>query len=194
MTYQTKTYLLIVLFVFLQLVVYKWIQLIPAEGFKLTTPLDMAIPFVPHFIIPYLLVFPLVVVPFVLAWKRPKDLRKVVYAFLLATIIGEIIFIVFPTTMVRPELSGGDIFTDLVLHTYAVDSPPKNCFPSFHVTISTLTTLLCLKLSKRVGLATLPLTVLIILATVFIKQHYVVDIFGGLVLASFSYWWFFKRK
>ncbi len=194
MRYQTLTYLLIVLFAFLQLVVYKLIQQIPAEGATLHTPLDYMIPFVPHFIVPYLLIFPLVVVPFALAWGDPKKLRKVAYAFLLATVIGEIIFIVFPTTMVRPQLQPGDIFTELVIHTYSVDSPPKNCFPSFHVTVSTLATLLCMKLSKRVGLATLPLTVLIILATVFIKQHYVVDILGGLVLASFSYWWFWERK
>ncbi len=193
MKYQTKTYLLILLFAVLQLLVYKLIQQIPGEGFRLHTFLDYMIPFVPHFIVPYLLIFPLVIVPFALAWKDSKKLRKVAYAFLLATMIGEVIFTVFPTTMVRPDLTGGDVFTDLVIHTYAVDSPAKNAFPSFHVTVSTLATLLCLKLSKKIGLATLPLTILIILATVFIKQHYVVDIFGGLVLASFSYWWFWKR-
>jgi len=193
MKYQIKTYLLIILFAFLQLAVYKLIQRIPGEGFVLETFLDPLIPFIPHFIIPYLLIFPLVVVPFALAWKKPKQLRKVVYAFLLATAIGEGIFTVFPTTMIRADVQPGDIFNDLVLYTYSVDFPAKNAFPSFHVTVSTLATLLCLKLNRRVGLATLPLTVLIILATVFIKQHFAVDILGGLVLAGFSYWWFWKK-
>lgn len=193
MKYQIKTYLLIILFAFLQLAVYKLIQRIPGEGFVLETFLDPLIPFIPHFIIPYLLIFPLVVVPFALAWKKPKQLRKVVYAFLLATAIGEVIFTVFPTTMIRADVQPGDIFNDLVLYTYSVDFPAKNAFPSFHVTVSTLATLLCLKLNRRVGLATLPLTVLIILATVFIKQHFAVDILGGLVLAGFSYWWFWKK-
>ena len=73
------------------------------------------------------------------------------------------------------------------MQTYASDKP-LNAFPSLHVGMSTLATLFVYRKRKKLGLAVLPVTVLIILSTVFIKQHVLLDVAGGLVLAGLVYW------
>ena len=93
---------------------------------------------------------------------------------------------IFPTAIVRPEVLATNIFNRLVLFIYSIDGI-LNCFPSEHVTFSVLANLVLLKINKKLAYYLIPLTVLIVLATVFIGQHFVPDIFAGLVLAYVSY-------
>jgi membrane-associated phospholipid phosphatase len=58
-----------------------------------------------------------------------------------------------------------------------------NAFPSLHVSLTILAVLFVFARSWKWGVRLLPLGVLIILSTLFIKQHAVVDVIGGLLLA-----------
>jgi len=49
------------------------------------------------------------------------------------------------------------------------------------------------KKNKPLGIVSAPIGILIMLSTVFIKQHAVLDIIGGILLASFVFWVFRKR-
>ncbi len=98
---------------------------------------------------------------------------------LLASVI---IFFAFQTQIVRAEVRAGNIFDDLVLFVYSLDNP-VNALPSLHVSLSTLATLFVFLRNKKLGLYISPVTILIILSTVFIKQHAVLDVFAGLIMA-----------
>ena len=91
---------------------------------------------------------------------------------------------------VTPEFLGEEldnIFTDMVRHLYSTDTP-TNLFPSIHVynSIAACVAIFYSKHVKRKGTkaAALVLTILIILSTMFIKQHSVFDVLTAFALAA----------
>lgn len=153
-------------------------------------PLDRKIPFVPAFIIPYFLWFPWI--PFICIWALFTDENAYtrITRFLM---IGMSLFIVisflFPTKLnLRPEtVPGNDICSALVRYLHKIDTP-TNVFPSIHV-YDTLVLLYgvfigkCTLFRNKIFRAfTILLTILICLATCFLKQHSVLDGLAALVL------------
>ncbi|HHS49147.1 MAG TPA: phosphatase PAP2 family protein [Desulfurella acetivorans] len=63
----------------------------------------------------------------------------------------------------------------------------QDCFPSGHVAISVLTNMFVFGINKKAGYFIMPLVVILILATLALRYHYVVDVIAGLLLAFFSY-------
>ncbi len=66
--------------------------------------------------------------------------------------------------------------------TYAVDVT-RNLFPSLHVTISLFTAFALGRFRPRSRLPMLLWAALIAALTLFVRQHYAVDVLGGLLLA-----------
>jgi membrane-associated phospholipid phosphatase len=64
---------------------------------------------------------------------------------------------------------------------------PNNTFPSLHVALTSSITAFVYEKDTKIGMVLIPLTFLIILSTIFIKQHVVLDIIGGLMLAFFIF-------
>jgi membrane-associated phospholipid phosphatase len=176
-----------VLFILQITIIYKLIQayFLPGSIFKIGF-IDDNIPFISVFVIPYLLYVVVLFLPFFLTFKNKKQFLAVSSAFLFASLVCNIIYVLFPTMVVRPDLLATNIFNRLVLFVYSIDGV-LNCFPSEHVTFSVLANLILLKINKKLAYYLIPLTVLIVLATLFIKQHYVPDIFAGIALAFLSY-------
>ena len=80
----------------------------------------------------------------------------------------------------------------MIRDVYIGDNP-FNDFPSLHTALSTILALHWRRLDARLGtLATIWVT-LIVLSTVFIKQHYVPDLVAGLLLAFAVSWLFLRR-
>ena len=154
------------------------------------TALDDKIPFMEIFIIPYYLWFPFMVVPVLYFFWRDKDEFYAVTKFL---IIGMTIFLFFSSIcpngqVLRPAVfERNNIFIDMVKQLYKIDTP-TNIFPSIHV-YNSIGIYLSVKSSKHlkdrkwIQLGTLVLTVLIILSTVFLKQHSVLDVVGAGIMA-----------
>ena len=89
----------------------------------------------------------------------------------------------------RPELYPRDnIFTDLVKHLQSTDTP-TNVLPSIHV-YNTLCVTTALLLNERFNKSRLRrvliiiLSVLIIMSTVFLKQHSVIDVVSAFLMAT----------
>lgn len=145
------------------------------------TFLDVYIPFVPHFVIPYLLLFPFVLFSVVLLWKTSYRIP-----FLLTLVISlwsAILFwFFFPTFIVRPEVVGNDFFSNLVSFVYAHDAP-RNEFPSSHVFLSVISAYFLIKAYPSWFYFVSTVAVCIVISTVFIKQHYLLDVFGGMAFA-----------
>jgi len=158
------------------------------------SPLDNYIPFCEYFIVPYLLWFAYVAVAVVYFLFTDK---KGYYQLCAHLFIGMTVFLIICTIWpngqnLRPIYFERDnIFVDAVRRLYAGDTN-TNVFPSIHVYNSVVTHVAIakserLKKHKWITPVSLVLTISICLATVFLKQHSVVDVVGGLTLSFFIY-------
>jgi len=64
---------------------------------------------------------------------------------------------------------------------------PYNCFPSLHVAYAFLAALTCYRIHRGLGIAALVYAALIGISTLYTKQHYVVDVVAGALLAYVAY-------
>ena len=106
--------------------------------------------------------------------------------YIVSALISYGIYSVFQTTVPRPVISGDDPLSSLVKYIYLRDRP-YNCFPSIHVfssylMIRAITNAGFAKWKIRMVMYTI--STLIILSTLFIKQHVLLDVVGGIVLAE----------
>lgn len=166
---------------------------------SLATPFDTHIPFIAPFVIFYVLAYVQWVLNYILIGR---DSKKLCYQFVAADILSKIICLLFflflPTTLVRPEVTGTDIFSSLVRLIYSVDAP-VNLFPSIHC----LESWCCIRAAFQINLKTpkrtriyriltIIMSIGVFLSTLFIKQHVIVDIFGG--IAVFEIGLFISRR
>lgn len=184
------------LFVFQLVVVYGLIQVFVTGGLIPQTFLDPLIPTVPVFLVPYVLYYPLLLLPFWVAYKRDQkfdsqqDLFAVGTAFFVAATVCNVIFIIFPTEIIRPAVTGSGLMSEALRFVHAVDGSVA-LFPSGHVTYSLLAAFTTTHLDKKLATVTWPIALLILPATVLIKQHYALDVLGGVVVSLVAYYFVF---
>ena len=164
--------------------------------------LDDKIPFIEFFIVPYLLWFAYIAVTigyFLLFGKKTEFYRMITLLFSGMTIFL-IISTLYPNGLkLRPDTFARDnIFVDMVKNLYATDTS-TNVLPSIHVYNSIaayLSIANCEKLQKVkwVQISSLILTILIVLSTMFLKQHSVVDVIAGCALVSVLYILIYKTE
>lgn len=154
------------------------------------TWIDDRIPYVSWFVLSYVAWMPILYMAFIYMGLTDRSLYwRTIIVYNAAITVANIIFMIFPTSMPRPEISGNDLFTWLVQFIYTNDNP-VNCFPSIHCLTSYL---LLITMNRHklfsIGLRTLLSALFwsIIASTVFIKQHGLVDVIGGIALAEITY-------
>ncbi len=156
---------------------------------------DDMIPFVEYFVIPYVIWFAYIAIAVVyfLFFTSKTDFYKLTAFLFIGMTICLIIYTFFPNgQMLRPEVFPRDnIFTDMVKRIYSNDTPTNvcpsiHCFNSIGVTIAIFT---CDKFrdKKFVKAASFVLTLLIMMSTLFIKQHSFVDMLGAIILSAVLY-------
>ena len=166
----------------------------------LHTVFDDMIPFCEFFIVPYLLWFPYMLFTVLYFIFRKGD-HKEYYQLCCNMIMGMTIFLIvswlFPNMQqLRPSVFPRDnVFTDAVRTLYRTDTP-TNILPSIHVFNSlaihmAITTSDRLQGKKGLRTASLCLTTLIILSTMFLKQHSLIDVCVGMTMALFGYEMFY---
>ena len=185
----------------LYLLVFSYLEKTNVRGLhRVTSFLDYHIPFCEWFIIPYLLWFAYIAVTVTyLFFHNVSEFRHCMRFLCAGMTIFLIVSAVYPTVQdLRPVLpASGSILTDLVRHLYQVDTP-TNVFPSIHVfnSIGAYIAVCRVKPGKHnlgFRLGCLVLTVSIILATMFLKQHSVIDVIGGIALAYLCYYLIYCR-
>lgn len=157
------------------------------------TALDAALPFIPHFVFAYISIYYICVVPAFL-FRSQWILRRSIVAFTTMSVISFAVFLIVPVEMVlRPPLSGGDDFpTWLLAMIYAVDEP-FNCCPSLHVGLALMGAFTISCVDDSFGKVAWVDALLVCFATLFIKQHYILDIVVGFVVAYGSFWFWVGR-
>jgi membrane-associated phospholipid phosphatase len=165
---------------------------------NLRTPLDAALPVVPIFVIPYVSLNPFVYATLVLFLLfRTRIFQSACLAMIVTWFISFGFYYFLQSEVLRPVLSGTDVLTRMIQNVYAGDNP-YNDFPSLHTSISTILAIHWFRFDRRIGIVVAVWTALIVASTVLIKQHYLADIGGGLILAFGSSWvfnrWLLKTK
>jgi membrane-associated phospholipid phosphatase len=111
---------------------------------------------------------------------------------ILVHLISYLFFIFYQTEALRPQIIGAGLFNDLVRFIYAHDAP-YNCFPSLHTSLSTVMALYFVFIKSKWKLFFVIISLLIILSTLFVKQHYILDVIAGLILGVGATLLIFKR-
>ena len=118
---------------------------------------------------------------------QPALIERTVRAYLAAWLGAFVFFLAYPTIGPRPESVAGDGFLPWMLRTIWASDFRYNCFPSLHVAQCFIAALACRRVHPGVGNAALVWAAAVSLSTLFTKQHYVVDVLGGIVLAGLAY-------
>lgn len=166
--------------------------------YDFTTAFDRMVPFVPEFVWIYILAYIFWICGYVLAaWRGKEMFYRFVATDLVIHGICFVIFLLLPTTNIRPELTGETISGQLLQIIYNMDGgkSPSNLLPSIHCYVSWL----CYRGIK--GAREIPVwyqkfsfvfAILIIISTQVLKQHYIVDAITAVILVEI-FWAFFKQ-
>lgn len=153
---------------------------------SLVTTVDDIIPFLKIFIIPYITWYGYIAIGLIyLCMKNRKNYYTSLISLNICVLVCYLIYMIFQTTVPRPIITDSDIFSKLVSIIYKNDNP-FNCFPSMHVT----TTYIIMKgiNSSENNIITRLINniigILIIISTLFVKQHVVLDLVFALLLSE----------
>ncbi|HYH94491.1 phosphatase PAP2 family protein [Hyalangium sp.] len=168
---------------------YAWLNRSLPPRFDFTTPLDTAIPFLPWTFPAYWSFFVLLLV---VAWQlHPSEYSRGLRAVLWVLAVCFTGFILFTAHYPRPDVESiaSPFWREEFRWLWSKDLP-GNTFPSVHVAITVLGLLRLWRRRGRVLWAVW--ATLICLSTLTVKQHFVVDVLGGLVVGLAVHAWVFR--
>ncbi|MBD1929941.1 inositol phosphorylceramide synthase [Trichocoleus sp. FACHB-90] len=145
------------------------------------------IPFLPFFSIPYISFIPFLLITIIYLAFFYKKYQSVFISFLSCQLIAYLVYTFYQTSVSRADIVSKDIFSTIVAYIYSVDKP-YNCFPSLHVSLSMICLLYWIKTSPVIKIPMSIFVALIILSTLFIKQHYVLDVMCGIILGILTFY------
>ena len=155
----------------------------------LFTPIDYSIPPIMTFAIIYVFTF----YPFVLytiayfAYIRPNRSNQFFISLFIIYAISFLTYMIMPVEMIRPTLNPNspDFFTRVMAKYYASD-PPFNCFPSLHAANSSISAYYLTREKPKYWYIFWLIALLVMISTLFVRQHVIVDEIAGFILAIFA--------
>lgn len=161
--------------------VYSYVNRSTPPRMDFYTPLDGAIPFLPSTILIYLSMYGLF--GFAAIYIEPRDFLRGLGTLLIVCFVSLGFYIAIPAHYPRPDAAtvANPLFRWMYATMFAFDAP-GNTFPSLHVGTTTTAALMLQKTRLR-WLFTV-WAVLICLSTMTVKQHFIADVIGGVLLAA----------
>jgi membrane-associated phospholipid phosphatase len=138
------------------------------------------LPLVSAFALPYTSAYCMPIVLLFVPCDRAR-FRRFVAAFAAAILASAPFFVLLP--LVPPRLALGDGPLDRLLALQFFLDVDGNCFPSLHVSMAVLTALAVGRCVPRARAPMLLWAALVAVSTVFVHQHYAVDVAAGVALA-----------
>ena len=180
---ENKNRIIILIFSFLfQTFIYGITKLFQGTPMHLNNYFDNMIPFIPAFVIFYVLWYLLLfLIPLLILKYNKKVFDRYIVTCLIYALFEGIIF--------REPLVVDSISTWIINIIYKVDTP-VNLFPSAHCALAILfiiSTLDVKEIKKEYKILITITSVLIMLSTVFIKQHVIVDVLGAFIIVPMYY-------
>ena len=155
------------------------------NGKELSLIIDNKIPYVSAFIFPYIYWYAFVFLGliFILSKDRKRYLRALMGIYI-GMCICYVFYYLYPVEISRPVIANNTISNKLVNLIYQSDRP-FNCFPSIHV-LNTYMIMRFTKIkdNKSWAIYTNIIGILIILSTLFIKQHYFLDGVAAIIISE----------
>jgi len=156
-------------------------------SFLLTTSVDYYIPYIPLFGLVYISYIPFILLNVWWAYRHlePTKYSNLIKGMILIHLIGYGFHLGIPATIQRPELQIDGLLNWVVNHIYSYDCP-SNQTPSLHVACSVFLAYGYQFMTESFVKRTLAYfwAFMICISTLVIKQHYVIDLVTGLVLAG----------
>lgn len=152
--------------------------------------LDNKISVLEPFVYIYNSFYPFTILVFYFIYKNDEDRYvNTIIAGTIGFLICDLIFLLYPTAMIHNYIPSHTLTGFILKLTYYFDEPALNCFPSIHCLFA-FQTILSALLTKGINwkwkLLIFFYGLLIVVSTLFIKQHYIYDIFGALAVCLFS--------
>lgn len=160
---------------------------VQGKGTCIPSSLDDKLPFVPAMISIYILAFAQWIIGYIIIGRESREFCYRIYTGeLLAKLMCLLCFVIYPTTIRRPEITGTGVFDSLTQLVYNLDAP-DNLFPSIHCLESYVCFRGALGVKKMPAwykYAMLVMSLLVFASTVLVKQHYIIDMFGAVLVAE----------
>ena len=186
-----KVLILILLLVLYETFMYLITKLTPMDVNLIGNYLDNKIPFVSQFVYAYISWYAMLfIIPYIFYKKNVNSFNKYYIVILLCITLVSFIYMFYPTTINRADILLSGISGKLVNLIYKIDTPVLNCFPSMHCLVSFVFIYISLcdkNISKYLRIFIVLWSVLVILSTLFIKQHVLVDVISAFVLSILVY-------
>ncbi len=148
--------------------------------------LDKQLPFTPAAIWVYLAFF--LLIPYTYITVPAERLLRLRYAMQLCALISGVVFLILPTELNYPDVTGHGISAELLRFLMAIDSP-KNCLPSLHAALS----LVCVialwqkqQLLRSVSIVVCGLAIGI--SIIQLRRHLTIDVSAGLVVGCIAFY------
>jgi membrane-associated phospholipid phosphatase len=157
------------------------------EVYSLLTAVDQSIPFIKAFALPYSVWILYIYVCLIYFFMKDINVYyRALLTYIVCALLCYLIYSVFQTTVPRPVVIGSDPISELIRYIYSRDQP-FNCFPSIHCFSSYMVMRMVWTGSFRnkwnVTFIT-GMSSLIIISTLFVKQHVIMDALAGMFLVE----------
>ncbi len=119
-----------------------------------------------------------------------RDAYRFFCADFMAKTLCFAVFLLLPTTIDRPVINGNSLWDAALRFLYRADAP-DNLFPSIHCLIAWFS---CIAVRNRKDIprwyetCSLAMALMVFVSTLTTRQHVIVDIPGGILLAEGCYW------
>ncbi len=186
--FPSYAYLPFVITVLVHMSIYWGTKAIIGDAVHHSIPVSFedTIPFAPEWVTVYTATFIFWVLGLVVCMCQERELCfRMFTGIYIAELICAVFFIAMPTVIVRPEAAGGVYYDRLLAQLYAADQP-TNLFPSMHCMFAYMVFrgFMIAKLDKPVVIGSGLFAALVCASTVFVKQHFLLDTFAGIILGE----------
>jgi len=142
----------------------------------------------------YSLHIPLVIIFAVIFWLRKRgSFSFYATSISICTYIAFLFFLVIPSAPpwysgIAQNLLSGNSSISSTYHSLSniVESDPLAAFPSLHAAYIVTLTFVLLKINRKYGLLFVPVALAVLLSTIYLGQHYAIDLIAGAALAVIS--------
>ena len=187
--YVVVTLLPMAIYMVIYMPTFFWVESIDhgANFHVIHTAFDDMIPVIEVFIIPYALWLPYLVAGMIAIAIRTRSIsRKTSYMLMAGMTLFIIISLAYPNILeLRADIPEREnIFMDMINYLHSIDTP-TDVLPSLHVYDAIVVAAgihLAFPEKRIVLISSDTLTLLIVLSTVFIKQHSIIDVIAAFVI------------
>jgi membrane-associated phospholipid phosphatase len=162
------------------------------RNYNLLTDLDKIFPFVPEMVYLYMSFYVVLLVS-VFFFRTEEAFGKTITSLSGTLLLTYPIFYLFPANYPVPSFDVNS-FTTRFLKWCFQEDVRNNTFPSLHVGISFTIAFAMMHYRKKAGIIYLVWATGIAVSTLMIRKHFLIDSFGGIVMATLNYNLFVSGK